>query len=311
MINLAEKNIIVTGGAGFLGSFVIEKLKERGCNNIFIPTYPEIDLTKIDDVKRMYKEYKADVVIHLAGDIGGIAYNRANPGSVFYNNLMMNVLVQDEAYKAGVSKFVGIGSVCSYPKFAKIPFVEEDLWEGYPEETNATYGLAKKVMLEQSKAYRQQYGFNAVHLLMINLYGPRDNFDLETSHVIPALIRKFVDAKKENRPEVAAWGDGSPTREFIYAGDAAEAIVLAAEKYESSEPVNIGSGMEISIKDLTEVIAKLVGYEGKIVWDITKPNGQPRRCLDVSKAKEYFGYAAKVKFEEGLKKTIEWYRDKI
>lgn len=308
MINLAEKNIIVTGGAGFLGSFVIEKLKERGCNNIFIPTYPEIDLTKIDDVKRMYKEYKADVVIHLAGDIGGIAYNRANPGSVFYNNLMMNVLVQDEAYKVGVSKFVGIGSVCSYPKFAKIPFVEEDLWEGYPEETNATYGLSKKVMLEQSKAYRQQYGFNAVHLLMINLYGPRDNFDLETSHVIPALIRKFVDAKRENRPEVAAWGDGSPTREFIYAGDAAEAIVLAAEKYESSEPVNIGSGMEISIKDLTEVIAKLVGYEGKIVWDRTKPNGQPRRCLDVSKAKECFGYEAKVKFEEGLKKTIEWYR---
>lgn len=311
MINLADKKIILTGGAGFLGSFVKEKLQERGCKDIFIPNYPEIDLTKIEDVKRMYKEYKADVVIHLAGDVGGIAYNRANPGSVFYNNLMMNVLVQDEAYKAGVSKFVGIGSVCSYPKFAKIPFVEEDLWEGYPEETNATYGLAKKVMLEQSKAYRQQYGFNAVHLLMINLYGPRDNFDLETSHVIPALIRKFVDAKKENRPEVAAWGDGSPTREFIYAGDAAEAIVLAAEKYESSEPVNIGSGMEISIKDLTEVIAKLVGYEGKIVWDTTKPNGQPRRCLDVSKAKEYFGYEAKVKFEEGLKKTIEWYRNKI
>lgn len=310
MINLAEKNVIVTGGAGFLGSFVVETLKNRGCKNIFIPKYPEIDLTKLEDVKKMYNDFEADVVIHLAGDVGGIAYNRANPGSVFYNNLMMNILVQDEAYRAGVEKFVGIGSVCSYPKFAQIPFREEELWEGYPEETNASYGLSKKVMLEMSKAYKEQYNFNAVHLLMINLYGPRDNFDLETSHVIPALIRKFVDAKSEEKDTVYAWGDGSPTREFIYVGDAAEAIVLAAEKYDSPEPVNVGSGMEISIKDLTETIAKLVGFEGKIDWDITKPNGQPRRCLDVSKAKEYFGYEAKVDFKEGLKKTIEWYRSR-
>lgn len=310
MINLAEKNVIVTGGAGFLGSFVVETLKNRGCKNIFIPKYPEIDLTKLEDVQKMYKEFRADVVIHLAGDVGGIAYNRENPGSVFYNNLMMNILVQDEAYRAGVEKFVGIGSVCSYPKFAQIPFREEELWEGYPEETNASYGLSKKVMLEMSKAYKEQYNFNAVHLLMINLYGPRDNFDLETSHVIPALIRKFVDAKSEEKDTVYAWGDGTPTREFIYVGDAAEAIVLATEKYNSPEPVNIGSGMEISIKDLTETIAKLVGYEGKIDWDKTKPNGQPRRCLDVSKAKEYFGYEAKVEFKEGLKKTIEWYRSK-
>lgn len=310
MINLVDKSVIVTGGAGFLGSFVVETLKNRGCKNIFIPKYPEIDLTKLEDVKKMYNDFKADVVIHLAGDVGGIAYNRANPGSVFYNNLMMNILVQDEAYKAGVEKFVGIGSVCAYPKFAQIPFKEEELWEGYPEETNASYGLSKKVMLEMSKAYKQQYDFNAVHLLMINLYGPRDNFDLETSHVIPALIRKFVDAKNEEKDTVYAWGDGSPTREFIYAGDAAEAIVLATERYDNPEPVNIGSGMEISIKNLTETIAKLVGFEGKIDWDITKPNGQPRRCLDVSKAKEYFGYEAKVDFEEGLKKTIEWYRNK-
>lgn len=310
MISLKDKSVIVTGGTGFLGSFVVETLKNRGCKKIFIPKHSEIDLTKLEDVQKMYREFKADVVIHLAGDVGGIAYNKANPGSVFYNNLMMNILVQDEAYKAGVEKFVGIGSVCSYPKFAKIPFKEEELWEGYPEETNASYGLSKKVMLEMSKAYKQQYDFNAVHLLMINLYGPRDNFDLKTSHVIPALIRKFVDAKNEGKDIVYAWGDGSPTREFIYAGDAAEAIVLAAEKYDSPEPVNIGSGMEISIKYLTETIAKLVGFEGKIDWDITKPNGQPRRCLDVSKAKEYFGYEARVDFEEGLKKTIEWYKNK-
>ena len=304
---LNNKKVIVTGGAGFLGSFVVKKLAERGCKDIYIPKIEEYDLTKIEDVKRIYERNKADIVIHLAGDVGGIEYNRKYPAKVLYNNLMMNTIVQDQAYKAGVKKFVGIGSVCAYPKFAKIPFREEELWDGYPEETNAGYGLSKKMMLEQSKAYRAQYGFDSIHLLMINLYGPGDNFSLENSHVIPAMIRKFVDAKNENKKEVILWGDGSPTREFIYAADAADAIVKATELYDSSEPVNIGSGMEISIKKLSEIISKAVGYSGKITWDTSKPNGQPRRCLDISKAKKHFGFEAKTSFEEGLKRTIEWY----
>ncbi len=262
---LRNKKIIVTGGAGFLGKFVTKKLSEKGAGEVFVPKIEDYDLTRIQDVQRLFEKNKAEIVIHLAGDVGGIEYNRKNPGKVLYNNLMMNTLVQDQAYKGGAEKFVGIGSVCAYPKFAKIPFKEEDLWSGYPEETNAGYGLSKKMMLEQSKAYRAQYGFNAIHLLMINLYGPGDNFSLENSHVIPAMIRKFIDAKDKAAKEVVLWGDGSPTREFIYVEDAADAIVLATDLYNSSDPINIGSGMEISIIKLSEIISKTIGYSGKIV----------------------------------------------
>jgi len=310
-----NKHVIVTGGAGFLGSFVIAKLKERGATDIFIPRIEDYDLTNRDSIKRLFDNTLEDgfngkdmVIIHLAANVGGIGANREHPAEFFYDNLMMGVELMHQAWQRGVGKFVAIGTVCAYPKFTPVPFKEEDLWMGYPEETNAPYGLAKKMMLVQAQAYRQQYGFNAIYLLPVNLYGPRDNFNLQTSHVIPALIRKAIEAQERGDKELVAWGDGSPTREFLYVEDAANGIVTAAEKYNGEEPVNLGSGYEISIKDLTEMIIRLTGFEGKLIWDTEKPNGQPRRGLDVSRAKEYFGWQAQVPFEEGMRRTIEWFK---
>ena len=304
---LANKRICVTGGAGFLGSFIQESLKKRGVTDIFIPLRKQYDLIEVSDIRRMLSDAKPDVIIHLAANVGGIGANMEHPAEFFYDNLMMGVQLIHESWKAGVEKFVAIGTICAYPKYTPIPFKEDDLWNGYPEETNAPYGLAKKMLLVQSQAYRKQYGFNSIYLLPVNLYGPRDNFNPKSSHVIPALIHKCYEAKLNHISEVVIWGDGSPTREFIYAGDAAEGIVMAAEKYDGHEPVNIGSGMEISIKDLAELIARLIGYEGKLVYDTSKPNGQPRRALDVSRAREYFGFTAKMSFEDGLKQTIDYY----
>jgi len=304
-----NKRVCVTGGDGFLGSFVQKTLKERGATDIFIPTIDKYDLTDINDVRRMLKDGQPDLIIHLAALAGGIGANRARPAEFFYKNLMMGVPLLHEAWEQGVSKFVAIGTICAYPKFTPVPFKEENLWEGYPEETNAPYGLAKKMLLVQSQAYREQYDFNSIYLLPVNLYGPRDNFNLETSHVIPALIRKMIDAEDLGEEKVVLWGDGSPTREFFYAGDAARGIVLAAERYNSSEPVNLGAGMEISIKDLALLIAKLTGFSGEIVWDTSQPNGQPRRALDTSRAKEYFNFEAEMPFEEGLKETIQWFKE--
>jgi len=303
-----NKRICVTGGAGFLGSFVIDGLKQRGATNVFIPQIEEYDLVNLQDTHRMLDASQPDIIIHLAALAGGIGANRARPADFFYINLMMGVQLMHEAWKRGVSKFVAIGTVCAYPKFTPVPFKEENLWQGYPEETNAPYGLAKKMLLVQAQAYRQQYDFNAIYLLPVNLYGPGDNFNLETSHVIPALVRKCIEAQERGDKEVILWGDGSPTREFLYAGDAADAILAAAEFYNGSEPVNIGSGQEISIKNLAELVARLTGFEGRLVWDTSKPNGQPRRALDTSRAVDYFGWRAGVPFEEGLRRTIDWYR---
>ena len=308
------KKVIVTGGAGFLGSFVTAKLKERGARDIFIPRIEDYNLVDPNNIRRMYAENlkgvdpKNVVIIHLAANVGGIGANREHPAEFFYDNLMMGVELMHQAWKNGVGKFVAIGTVCAYPKFTPVPFKEDDLCIGYPEETNAPYGLAKKMMLVQAQSYRQQYGFNAIFLLPVNLYGPRDNFNLATSHVIPALIRKAVEAKERGDKELFAWGDGSPTREFLYVEDAADAIVAAAEKYNGDLPVNLGSGYEISIKDLTEMIVKMTGFEGKLTWQTDKPNGQPRRGLDVSRAKELFGWGAQVPFEEGMRRTIEWFK---
>lgn len=310
MINLEEKRILVTGGAGFLGKHLVSKLEKRGCRNIFIPRIEEYDLVNFEAVKQLYFDAKPEIVIHLAAKVGGIGANRDNPGKFFYDNLMMGVQLMEIGRQVGLEKFVALGTVCSYPKFTLVPFKEKDLWNGYPEETNAPYGLAKKMLLVQSQAYRQQYGLNSIFLLPVNLYGPGDNFDLETSHVIPALIRKCIDAQKEGVTEIVVWGTGKPTREFLYVEDAAEAIILATEKYNKSEPVNIGAGFEISIRDLIQFIVKLTGFEGKIVWDKSKPDGQPRRCLDASRASREFGFKARTKFEEGLKKTIQWYHEK-
>ena len=310
-----NKKVIVTGGAGFLGSFVTAKLRERGATDIFIPRIEDYNLVDHNDIKRMYGDALAGidpknaVIIHLAANVGGIGANREHPADFFYDNLMMGVELMHQAYKNGVGKFVAIGTVCAYPKFTPVPFKEDDLWIGYPEETNAPYGLAKKMMLVQAQAYRQQYGFNAIFLLPVNLYGPRDNFNLATSHVIPALIRKAVEAGERGDNELPAWGDGSPTREFLYVEDAADGIVTAAEKYNGDLPVNLGSGYEISIKDLTEMVARLTDFQGKIVWQTDKPNGQPRRGLDVTRAKELFGWSAQVPFEEGMKRTIEWFKE--
>ena len=303
------KRVCVTGGAGFLGSYVQEGLRDRGVEDVFIPHIEDYNLVDADDVKKMLADANPDLVIHLAANVGGIGANREHPAEFFYDNLMMGVQLMHESWKMGVQKFVAIGTVCAYPKFTPVPFREDELWNGYPEETNAPYGLAKKMMLVQSQAYRDQYDFNSIFLIPVNLYGPRDNFDLETSHVIPALIRKCFEAMDRGEKELVVWGDGSPTREFLYAADAAEAILLAAEKYDASEPVNLGSGEEISIKNLAEMIASNTGFDGDLIWDTSKPNGQPRRGLDTSRAEEYFGFTAPTAFEQGLKETVEWYRD--
>ena len=303
----ASRRVCVTGGAGFLGSFVTEKLRQNGATQIFVPHQEQYDLVKLDDIHHMLDDAQPDLIIHLAALAGGIGANRARPADFFYINLMMGVQLMHAAWQRGVDKFVAIGTICAYPKFTPLPFKEENLWDGYPEETNAPYGLAKKMLLVQAQAYREQYGYNAVYLLPVNLYGPRDNFNLETSHVIPALIRKCLEARQRGDRQVVLWGDGSPTREFLYVEDAADGILLDAEHYNGAEPVNLGSGNEISIKDLAMLIARLTGFEGDLVWNTSKPNGQPRRALDVSRAAQYFGFRAQVPFEEGLRRTIDWY----
>ncbi|MBU4444718.1 GDP-L-fucose synthase [bacterium] len=336
-----NRRITVTGGKGFLGSYILEKLQKRGCKNIAIADLPEYNLTRLPDIKRMYQEQKPDIVIHLAAVVGGIGANRENPGKFFYENAIMGIQLLHEAYINKIEKFVALGTICAYPKFTPVPFKEENIWNGYPEETNAPYGLAKKMMLVQSQAYRQQYGFNSIFLLPVNLYGPRDNFDPKSSHVIPALIKKCVDAMEQTKvkaqtevnknkslldlnldlnlpqttqpkpqPSITVWGTGKPSREFIYVEDAAEGILLAAEKYNKSDPVNIGAGFEKTIKDLVNLIVKLTGFKGKVIWDTSKPDGQPRRMLDTSKAKNEFGFKSRTSFEVGLKKTIEWYGNK-
>jgi GDP-L-fucose synthase len=305
-----NRRVCVTGGAGFLGSFVVEKLHEHGAREVFVPHIEQYDLVQAADIRRMLADARPDVILHLAALVGGIGANRERPAEFFYSNLMMGVQLIHEAWKQGVEKLVAVGTICAYPKFTPIPFKEENLWDGYPEETNAPYGLAKKMLLVQAQAYRQQYGFNAIFPLPVNLYGPRDNFDLETSHVIPALIRKCLEAKERGEDQVILWGDGSPTREFLYVEDAAEGLVLAAERYNGPEPFNLGSGQEISIRDLAELIARLTGFQGKIAWDTSKPNGQPRRALDTSRAEKFFGFRAQTQFEEGLRRTIEWYQKK-
>ena len=302
-----EKRVCVTGGGGFLGSFVVQRLQQAGCAEVFVPVSSEYDLVRMDHVQRMFDAARPHIVIHLAARVGGIGANREHPGSFFYINLMMGVQVMEIARQRGVEKFVSAGTVCAYPKFTAVPFREADLWNGYPEETNAPYGLAKKMLLVQGQAYRAEYGFKSIYLLPVNLYGPRDNFDPASSHVIPALIKKCVDARVAGEDHVVIWGTGKASREFLYVEEAAEGIVLAAERYDGNEPVNLGAGFEISIKDLAEKIVALTGFEGEIRWDDTKPDGQPRRCLDVSRAKELFGFQARVRFDEGLKKTIDWY----
>lgn len=301
------KRVLVTGGSGFLGKRVVHALQQAGAAEIITPSHKQYNLIEQSEVRKLMADLHPDLIIHLAAVVGGIGANRENPGKFFYENLMMGTMLIDEAYKSGVDKFVAIGTICAYPKVVPVPFKEEDLWNGYPEETNAPYGLAKKMLLVQAQSYRQQYGYNAIYLMPVNLYGPGDNFDPASSHVIPALVRKFVEAKENNDKQVVVWGDGSPTREFLYVDDCAQGIVMAAEKYNQSDPVNLGSGFEISIKDLTELIGRLIDFKGEIVWDKTKPNGQPRRKLDTSRAKERFGFAASTSFEKGLKDTIDWY----
>jgi GDP-L-fucose synthase len=303
----AGKSVVVTGGAGFLGRFVVKKLGSLGCEKIFVPRQFDMDLTQAEGVQKLFDRGRPDVVIHLAAVCGGIGANSARPAEFFYKNLMMGAQLMDQAYQRKVPKFVAIGTICAYPKHTPVPFKEENLWNGYPEETNAPYGLAKKMLLVQAQAYRQQYGFNAIYLLPVNLYGPGDNFDLNTSHVIPALIRKFIEARDKNLPSVVCWGTGQASREFLFVEDAAEAIVSAAEAYNGDQPVNIGSGSEITVRELAETIKKMTGFKGAITWDTTKPDGQPHRRLDTSKAKELFGFTAKVKLEEGLRRTISWY----
>jgi len=310
MIDFAKDRFLVTGGAGFLGSFLCERLGARGVSpdRLFVPLVQDYDLTGEQAVRRLYADSRPDVVIHLAAEVGGIGANRANPGRFFYANMAMGLHMIERARLAGVKKFVQVGTICAYPKFTPVPFREEDLWSGYPEETNAPYGIAKKALLVMCQAYRQQYDLDAIYLLPVNLYGPRDNFDPETSHVIPALIRKCIEAVGRGDDRIVCWGDGSPTREFLYVEDAAEGVLLATERYDAGEPVNIGSGREIAIRDLAALIARLTGFTGRIEWDTTQPNGQPRRCLDVTRARESFGFTAATDFETGLKRTVEWYR---
>jgi GDP-L-fucose synthase len=304
----AKNRFAITGGAGFLGSHMVARLRALGAAHVFVPKSSEYNLTKEDAIIRMYRDSKPDMVIHLAAIVGGIGANRENPGRFFYENLIMGTQLMEHGRLSGVKKFVAVGTICSYPKFTPVPFKEENLWEGYPEETNAPYGLAKKMMLVQSQAYREQYGFNSIFLLPVNLYGPGDNFDPKSSHVIPALIKKCIDAIDHREKEIVVWGTGKATREFLYVEDAAEAILLATEKFDKPDPVNIGAGFEISIRELAELIAELSGFDGKIIWDATKPDGQPRRMLDVSRASREFGFRAGTNFREGLTKTIAWYR---
>lgn len=300
---------MVTGGAGFLGKYVVGKLEERGGQEVFVPRSKDYNLVEMEAVKRLYRDAHPDMVIHLAARVGGIGVTKEKPGEFFYENLMMGVQMIEQGRLSGIEKFVAIGTVCAYPKDIPIPFREEDLWNGYPEETNAPYGIAKKMALVQAQAYRQQYGFNAIYLLPVNLYGPGDNFDPATSHVIPALIKKCLDAKEAGQKEIIVWGTGKPTREYLYVEDAAEGVLLASEKYDEPDPINLGSGFEISIRDLVDLITGLTGFRGEVVWDTSKPDGQPRRLFDNSKAERGFGFRATTGFEEGLRKTIEWYRD--
>ncbi len=304
----SEKCVVVTGGAGFLGSFVVDQLRAKGCRRIVVPRSQDYDLVQMDAVKQLYSDAKPDLVIHLAARVGGIGANQANPGRFFYDNLMMGTQLIEVGRQRGLKKFVATGTICAYPKFAPIPFKEDDIWNGYPEETNAPYGLAKKMMLAQSQAYRQQYDFHSIVLFPVNLYGPRDNFDLETSHVIPALIRKCAAAKEAGQASITLWGDGSPTREFLYVEDAAEGILLAAEQYDGDLPVNLGTGEEVTIRDLAGMISTEMGFSGQIQWNTTKPNGQPRRCLDVSRAKQLFGFQARHGLREGITKTVQWFQ---
>ena len=301
------KKVTVTGGAGFLGSFVVKKLQERGCNSIFVPRSCEYNLVEMNAVRKLYSDAKPDIVIHLAAQVGGIGANRLNPGKFFYDNLMMGVQLMEEARHSGVEKFVAVGTVCSYPKFTPVPFSEDKIWDGYPEETNAPYGLAKKMLLVQSQAYREQYNFNSIVLIPVNLYGPRDDFDLGTSHVIPATIKKCIEAKKNGDEFIRVWGTGEASREFLYVEDCAEAILLATESYNDSHPVNIGTGSEVKITDLVKIIMELTNFGGSIKWDRSKPDGQPRRCLDVSKAKREFGFVANTSLNKGLEQTMIWY----
>lgn len=303
----SDKRVIVTGGAGFLGQVVVRELKERGTQDIFVPRSKEYDLREKSDIVRMLKTAKPDVIIHLAAVVGGIGANLDNPGKFFYDNIMMGVQLFEEARLFGVKKLVAAGTICAYPKFTPVPFKEDDLWSGYPEETNAPYGLAKKMLLVQSQAYRQQYNFNSIFLLPVNLYGPSDNFSPKSSHVIPALIKKCVDAREAGADSIEVWGSGKASREFLYVDDAARGIVMAAEKYNGSEPVNLGAGFEITIEDLVKIIVEETKFKGQVVWDATKPDGQPRRCLDTTRAEHEFGFKAEVTFREGLKRTIAWY----
>lgn len=307
MIDARNKKVVVTGGTGFLGRRLVALMKERGYADVLGLGRRDFDMVRVSEIERMYESVRPQVVIHLAAVVGGIGANRAHPGRFFYENAIMGIELMEKGRLAGVEKFVAVGTICAYPKFTPVPFREEDLWGGYPEETNAPYGLAKKMMLVQGQAYRQEYGFNAIYLLPVNLYGPGDNFNPETSHVIPALIRKCVEAREAGSDEVVVWGDGSPTREFLYVDDAAEAVLLAAERYDGSEPVNIGAGSEISIRDLARLIAEETGFKGRLAWDTSKPNGQPRRCLDVSRAEALFGFRSRTPFREGLREAIAWY----
>jgi GDP-L-fucose synthase len=306
-VNWRDKRVVVTGGAVFLGSFVVEKLRQRDCKTVVVPRSKDYDLRDRDAIVRLFREARPDLIIHLAATVGGIGANQANPGRFFYDNAIMGIQLMECARQFGLEKFVAVGTVCAYPKFTPVPFKEDDLWNGYPEETNAPYGLAKKMLLVQAQAYRAEYGFNAIYLLPVNLYGPGDKFDLETSHVIPAIIRKCVEAKQTGAAEIVLWGDGSPTREFLYVEDAAEAVLLATERYNAEQPVNLGSGDEISIQNLAQLITQEIGYTGRISWDASKPNGQPRRCLDVSRATELLSFRPRHTLREGIRKTVAWY----